>query len=91
MDDMTKPLVLSLCDRTGNMVRPWVEAGYPAITVDIQAPEPAGDSGPKPYRVADDIVQERVSARLAELPELASKREEIVHEVTKSLSGARGQ
>jgi hypothetical protein len=29
-------IVLSLCDRTGNMVKPWVEAGYRAITVDIQ-------------------------------------------------------
>ena len=28
-------LVLSLCDRTGNMVRPWAEADYPCITVDI--------------------------------------------------------
>jgi len=28
--------VLSLCDRTGNMVRPWLEAGYEAITVDVQ-------------------------------------------------------
>jgi hypothetical protein len=29
-------LVLSLCDRTGNMVRPWAEAGYRCVTVDIQ-------------------------------------------------------
>lgn len=28
--------VLSLCDRTGNFVRPWVEAGYRAVTVDLQ-------------------------------------------------------
>jgi hypothetical protein len=28
--------VLSLCDRTGNMVRPWIEAGFHAITVDLQ-------------------------------------------------------
>jgi hypothetical protein len=28
--------VLSLCDRTGNMVKPWVDAGYGAITVDTQ-------------------------------------------------------
>jgi hypothetical protein len=32
--------VLSLCDRTGNMVRPWLEAGVPCMTVDLQeAPE----------------------------------------------------
>jgi hypothetical protein len=28
--------VLSLCDRTGNMVQPWLEAGYDAVTVDLQ-------------------------------------------------------
>jgi hypothetical protein len=31
-------VVLSLCDRTGVMVQPWVEAGYRAIIVDIQHP-----------------------------------------------------
>lgn len=31
--------VLSLCDRTGNMVRPWIEAGYEAITVDLREGE----------------------------------------------------
>lgn len=29
-------VVVSLCDRTGNMVQPWLEAGYEAITVDLQ-------------------------------------------------------
>lgn len=28
--------VLSLCDRTGNMVKPWIEAGCRAVTVDLQ-------------------------------------------------------
>lgn len=28
--------VISLCDLTGNMVRPWVEAGYNAVLVDPQ-------------------------------------------------------
>lgn len=28
--------VISLCDRSGNMVLPWLEAGYRAITVDLQ-------------------------------------------------------
>jgi len=79
-------------DSLGDVKRIAAERGVSVSgAVDIEAPAPAGDSGPKPYRVADDIIQERVSARLAELPELASKREEIVHEVTKSLSGARGQ
>lgn len=31
-------VILSLCDRTGNMVKPWMEAGYHAITVDLQGP-----------------------------------------------------
>lgn len=28
--------VLSLCDRTGNMLRPWAEAGYDCTAVDVQ-------------------------------------------------------
>lgn len=32
---MTK-LVLSLCDRTGNMLKPWAKAGYSCLAVDIQ-------------------------------------------------------
>lgn len=31
-----RKIVLSLCDRTGNMVQPWIDAGYEAITVDLQ-------------------------------------------------------
>jgi len=29
-------IVVSLCDRTGIMVQPWLEAGYDAIIVDVQ-------------------------------------------------------
>lgn len=29
-------VVLSLCDYSGNMVRPWAKAGYPCICVDIK-------------------------------------------------------
>ena len=29
-------MVLSLCDRTGNMLKPWARAGYRCIAVDIQ-------------------------------------------------------
>lgn len=32
-------IVLSLCDRTGNMVKPWLDAGYEAVTVDLQEAE----------------------------------------------------
>jgi hypothetical protein len=31
-----KPLVLSLFDLTGNMVKPWADAGYETLCVDIQ-------------------------------------------------------
>lgn len=30
------PIVLSLCDRTGVMVQPWLEAGYECWIVDVQ-------------------------------------------------------
>lgn len=32
------PMVLSLCDRTGVMVQPWLEAGYECWIVDLQHP-----------------------------------------------------
>lgn len=31
-----KGVIISLCDLTGNMVRPWAEAGYECICVDVQ-------------------------------------------------------
>lgn len=43
--------VLSLCDRTGNMVRPWLEAGHEAVTVDLQK-EPERQAG-RTHVVAD--------------------------------------
>ncbi len=33
---MSRGLVVSLCDLTGNMVRPWAEAGYLCICCDLQ-------------------------------------------------------
>lgn len=33
---MYEHIVISLCDLTGNMVRPWAEAGYECFCVDIQ-------------------------------------------------------
>ena len=33
---MSKGTIISLCDLTGTMVKPWVEAGYSAILVDPQ-------------------------------------------------------
>jgi hypothetical protein len=34
-EESLRPIVLSLYDRTGNMVQPWLEAGYEAVTVDL--------------------------------------------------------
>ncbi len=31
--------ILSLCDYTGNMVKPWAHAGHDCYIVDIQHPE----------------------------------------------------
>lgn len=43
-------VVLSLCDRTGAMVLPWIESGYRAVTVDLQD----ADAGPgRAHLVAD--------------------------------------
>lgn len=36
-------VVISLCDLTGNMVLPWIEAGYDAILVDPQHGEDSSD------------------------------------------------
>ncbi len=49
---MSEPFVLSLCDRTGTMVRPWLEAGIRAITVDLSEP-----ANPHPFRthVQEDV------------------------------------
>lgn len=33
---MINGMVISLCDYTGNMVKPWLEAGYEAFIVDPQ-------------------------------------------------------
>jgi len=35
---MRQPLVISLCDLTGNAVRPWAEAGYECWCIDVQHP-----------------------------------------------------
>jgi hypothetical protein len=37
--DADRRIVLSLCDRTTNIVQPWAEAGYTCYCVDIQFPE----------------------------------------------------
>ena len=49
-----KDVVLSLYDKTGNMVRPWVDAGYKAVLVDMQH-EPGVREDGQITRVGADI------------------------------------
>jgi len=51
---MVKGVVLSLCDRTGVMVQPWLDAGYQCVTVDVQHPRGVYADGLL-YRVGCDV------------------------------------
>ncbi|HBZ2317138.1 TPA: dcm methylase, partial [Klebsiella pneumoniae] len=58
---MSKGTIICLCDITGVMAKPWVEAGYRAVLVDPQHPETSID-GPV----------ERISATILEaMPRLS--------------------
>ena len=48
-----KGSVLSLCDRTGNIVRPWAEAGFECISVDTRHAPGEDRSGPITWTGAD--------------------------------------
>lgn len=48
--------VLSLCDRTGNMVRPWHQAGFRCVCVDIQHPWGWTEVEPNLFFVGADIL-----------------------------------
>lgn len=52
---MSQGVVLSLCDRTGVMVQPWLEAGYECWIVDVQHPRGMhrGDDGL--WRIGHDV------------------------------------
>lgn len=52
---MSRGIVLSLCDRTGNMVRPWLLAGYECWIVDIQHPPGKTQDG-NLVRVGADVL-----------------------------------
>lgn len=49
--------VLSLCDFTGNAVRPWAEAGYHCITVDIRHCNEQAEEIDNVERVGADITR----------------------------------
>lgn len=51
-------IVLSLCDRTGNMIVPWIEAGYEAVTVDLQEA-----TGPARHHFMADVSRWRYPLR----------------------------
>lgn len=50
-----KPIVLSLCDYTGNMVLPWAEAGHECYCVDIQHPFGTNKVDDNIYFVGADV------------------------------------
>jgi hypothetical protein len=53
---MTSGIVLSLCDHSGNMLKPWAAAGYECIAVDIlHRGDSVGDDGIR--RVGADITE----------------------------------
>jgi len=55
-DHIGRGIVLSLCDRTGIMVLPWLDAGYSALTVDLQ---PAANPHPRRFHIIDDVIEWR--------------------------------
>ena len=54
---MSKGTVISLCDYTGNMVKPWAEAGYRCFTVDIR-------DNPNPHEGVEHFAMSASSFRL---------------------------
>lgn len=48
-------LALFLCDESGIMARPWLEAGYDCMTVDLQHPPGVSRDG-NLYRVGADVL-----------------------------------
>jgi hypothetical protein len=61
MSDYRRGIIISLCDLTGTMVKPWVENGYDAILVDPQHPASAPvemyPSGGSITRVSATIIE----------------------------------
>jgi hypothetical protein len=49
-----KGIVLSLCDRTGVMVQPWLDAGYTCVIVDVQHESGVRQDG-RLYRIGTDV------------------------------------
>lgn len=60
---MSLGTVISMCDLTGHMVAPWVEAGYRAVLVDPQHGSSSDDG--RVERIADTVLG--AAARLGEI------------------------
>lgn len=54
-------LVLSLCDRTGVMVEPWITAGWDAVVVDLQHPAGVHTEG-RLTRIGGDVATVEIHA-----------------------------
>lgn len=51
------PIILSLCDLTGNAVRPWADVGYECWTVDVQHERGIGKLNKNVRKVGADILR----------------------------------
>ena len=59
--------VLSLCDYTGNMVKPWAEAGHDCYIVDIQHPAWLNDFGANITSIGMDLITQELPLSLPEM------------------------
>lgn len=55
---MSEKWAISLCDYTGNMLRPWAEAGWPCLCLDTQ------------HMIRRDFVQDGITCRWADVRQL---------------------
>lgn len=58
MTNIDRPVVISLCDLTGNFTKPWQDAGYDVILVDPQHGEDSVErleNGARIHRIADTV------------------------------------
>lgn len=49
------PIVISLCDLTGNAVRPWARVGYECWCIDLQHPGDGSTDEPNIRKIREDV------------------------------------